>query len=226
MFLKWMIVYFLIVLTGNPILIILLLILVYGALDWRYFGFFPQFNRWFRRNLEIRELTRALQINPHDAPSQLALGRAYLLNGNPQKAISPLQAAFPKMKEFPEIHYYLGLAFLSTGREVEGKELLLDTIKMDPRFQYGEPYLKLGEYYLKGKDYRAGLEMLETFCSIHTSSSEGFYQLGMVQLALGDKEHAAISFNKAIEAYKISPGYKKQIDRKWRWKAGKSLATL
>jgi tetratricopeptide (TPR) repeat protein len=226
MMLKWMVVYFLMVLTGNPLLIIFLLLIFYGALDWRYFGFFPQINRWFRRSLEIRELNRALGINPHDAPSQVALGRAYFLNGEPQKGIPPLQAAFQKMKDLPDVHYYLGLAYLLTGRETEGEELLLNTIRMDPRFQYGEPYLKLGEHFLKIRNYKAGLGMLETFCSIHTSSSEGYYHLGLAQVALGDKAGAAKSFNRSIEAYRISPSYKKQIDRKWRWKAGRSLATL
>jgi len=129
-------------------------------------------------------------------------------------------------KDLPDVHYYLGLSYLSTGRDEEGKALLLNTIRIDPRFQYGEPYLKLGEHFLKIRNYREGLGMLETFCSIHTSSSEGYYHLGLVQLALGDKESAAKSFNRSIEAYKISPSYKKQIDRKWRWKAGRSLATL
>lgn len=221
-----MIVYFLMVLTGNPLLVIILLLIFYGALDWKYVGFFPQISRWFRRSLEIRELNRALGINPHDAPSQVALGRAYYLNGEPRKAIAHLQTALQKMKDLPDVNYYLGLAYLSTGREEEGKELLLKTIQINPRFQYGEPYLKLGEHFIKIRNYKEGLGMLETFCSIHTSSSEGYYHLGLAQAALGDKEGAAKSFNRSIEAYKISPSYKKQIDRKWRWKAGRSLATL
>ncbi|MBI1824454.1 MAG: tetratricopeptide repeat protein, partial [Nitrospirae bacterium] len=142
MFLKWIIVYFLMILTGSPVLIIVLLLLFYGALDWRYFGFFPQVNRWFRRKLEIGELNRVLRINPHDAPSQVALGRAFILNGDPRNAIPPLEAAFQKMKDFPDVHYYLGLAYLASGREKEGKDHLMATIRMDPRFQYGEPYLK------------------------------------------------------------------------------------
>ena len=226
MFLKWILVYLLMMLTGNPLLVLLLFLLFYGALDWRYFGFFPRFTRWFRRGFEIRDLERKISLNPNDAPARVALGRAYYLNGEASRAIPQLQAAFQKMKDTPEVHYYLGLSYLETGKENDGVERLLETIRIDPRFQYGEPYLKLGEYYLRIRDFEKALERLERFCTIHTSSSEGFYQLAMAQLALGDRENAAKNLKKSIEAYRISPSYKKQIDRKWRWKAVRSLATL
>ncbi len=223
---KWILFYFLMVLTGNPLLVLILFLIVYGILDRQYFGFFPRLTRFFRRGQEIRRLIRTLSINPNDMPAQLALGRAYVLDGQAEKALPPLETAFTRMKEFADVHYYLGLAYLKTGRKAEGIEQVLKTIQMDPRFQYGEPCLRLGEYYLSVKEYQKAREMLEHFCSIHTSSSEGYYYLGSVQMALGNKEEAVKSLRKAIEVFKISPRYKKQIDRKWTWKARRILATL
>ncbi|MHB8481267.1 MAG: tetratricopeptide repeat protein [Nitrospiria bacterium] len=223
---KWIVFYFLMILTGNPLLVLILFLLFYGILDRQYFGFFPRLTRFFRRGQEIRRLIQTLSLNPNDMPAQLALGRAYVLNGQPVKAVPHLETAFPRMKESPEVHYYLGLAYLKTGREAEGQEAVLKTIEMDHRFQYGEPYLRLGEYYFSAREHTKALEMLETFCSIHTSSSEGYYYLGSVQMALGNKGEAERSFRKAIEVYKISPRYKKQLDRKWIWKARRVLATL
>jgi tetratricopeptide (TPR) repeat protein len=222
---NWILVSFLMILTGNPILALILILVFYGVLDRQYFGFFPQISQWVKRRQEISRLLTTLSINPNDLSARLALGRAYVINREPEKAVPHLEPAFERMKEMPDVHYYLGRAYLKTGQAEKGKALILKTIEMDPRFQYGEPYLRLGEYCLSVGDFEKARELLETFCSIHTSSSEGFYHLGQAHLGLGNKTKAAESFKKSIEVCKISPRYKRQIDRKWAWKSRKTMVT-
>jgi tetratricopeptide (TPR) repeat protein len=222
---NWILISLLMILTGNPILALILILVFYGVLDRQYFGFFPQISKWIKRRQEISRLMTTLSINPNDLSSRLALGRAYVINGEAEKAVSHLESVFERMKEMPDAHYYLGRAYLKTGEAEKGKALILKTIEMDPRFQYGEPYLRLGEYVLSVGHFEKARELLETFCSIHTSSSEGLYYLGLAHLGLGNKIDAAKSFKKSIEVYKISPRYKRQIDRKWAWKSRKTMVT-
>jgi tetratricopeptide (TPR) repeat protein len=106
-----------------------------------------------------------------------------------------------------------------TDREKEGLAHIQKALAINPRLLYGEPYLKLGEYYLQNDKRAEALDMLNHFKEIHSSSSEGFYQLGRLYSKLGDHEKAREMFRKAYEVFKVSPWYKKKIDRPWAWRA-------
>ena len=218
--------YLLTLLTGNPLLFLIVLLLLTGLLDRQFFGFFPDLTHYFKREKEIRRLSRVIAINPNDVSAQLSLGRAYIQNGKTEKAIPHLEAAFPRMREMPEALFYLGRAYLKTGRREEGKNLLLEALRIDTRILYGEGHLRLGEAYLEEKEYQKAATCFESFCMIHTSSSEGYYQMALAQAGLGKVEEARKSFQRAIEVFRISPRFKKRLDRKWAWKARRALTTL
>lgn len=67
----------------------------------------------------LRELTRALQINPDLYEARVALGRALVANGHPQEAITHLEQAAQLAPDNPEPHYQLSLAYRRLGRKEE-----------------------------------------------------------------------------------------------------------
>ena len=71
----------------------------------------------------------------------------------------------------------------------------------------------------------AALPLLKHFEQLHTSSSRGFYQLGLVNLKLGMKGEGTQYLKKAIVVFKASPRFKRKVDRKWAWKARALLRT-
>ncbi len=135
------------------------------------------------------------------------------------QALPYLERAYERLSDTEETTYYLGLAFLATGRETEGETLILKALEKNPKFRYGEPALRLAEYYARKGRKEEAQAFFDRFFSIHSSSPEGYYKFGQFQLQIGNRTGAAESFRRAIEIFKLSPSFKKRQDRLWAYKA-------
>lgn len=206
-------------LTGNPLIAILIIAAFYVAIDIRYFGISRKILNLINDEATIRELKQQVAINPSNAPALRDLGRLCVRKKRYQTARHYLEQAIDRLEDSDEANYFLGLACLMTGQEKEGLARIQKALAINSRLLYGEPYLRLGEYYLQNDKRTEALDMLNHFKEIHSSSSEGFYQLGRLYLKLGDREKAREMFRKAYEVFKVSPWYKKKIDRPWAWRA-------
>ena len=83
-----------------------------------------------------------------------------------------------RMAESEETRCFLGLAYLWTGKPDEGEKLIREAMDQNPKFRYGEPYLRWGSFLLKIGNPGKAAGVLEKFLSIHSSSVEGHYLLG------------------------------------------------
>jgi predicted Zn-dependent protease len=202
--------------TGNPILALVLVLLVsavtYGYLTARLFRVPRAIQRW----LAIRELGRAVALNPHDANAQADLGRLLVEAGDPLCAVSHLEAARTLAPEVAETTYYLGAARLRLGDEARGRPLVEEALARDPRLGYGEPHLRLGDYYLEHGQPAEARVHLERFTEVHASSVEGQYMIARVYQAIGDTARARVALDEAARAYRGAPGFKRREERLWR----------
>jgi tetratricopeptide (TPR) repeat protein len=206
-------------LFGNPLIALLIIAAVYLAVDARYFGVTKRLIGFVRDESAIRELKQQVAVNPSDATALKDLGRLCIRKKRYQTARRYLEQAIKRLEDSDEANFFLGFAYLMTGREDEGLSRINKSLAINDRLLYGEPYLRLGEYYLAHDKRAEALNMLNHFKEIHSSSSEGFYQLGRLYSKLGDHEKAREMFRKAYAVFKVSPWYKKKIDRPWAWKA-------
>lgn len=69
----------------------------------------------------ITRFTRATQLDPGLADAWLGLGRAWLAQDLPAKAVVPLQRAVRLAADNPTPHYYLALAYSRTNRPAEAR---------------------------------------------------------------------------------------------------------
>lgn len=67
----------------------------------------------------LKELLRALEINPNLYEARVALGRALIASGKALEAVDHLQRAAQLAPENPEPHYQLSLAYRRLGRNEE-----------------------------------------------------------------------------------------------------------
>jgi tetratricopeptide (TPR) repeat protein len=216
---KILILYILYVLTGSPLIMFLILLAVFLAVDRTYLGFLPDPFRAFRTSSRIRELRKVVSINPHDGRALKELG-IYMVEGKHyQDALQYFGMAEAKMSDDPEFNYYHGLALMRTGSISDGMKLFETAITASPTLKYGEPYLMMAEVYIDNGDYKSALPLLEEFVKIHSSSSRGFYQMGLVKLKLGSRNEGVEYLKKSIQAFKGSPFFKRKTDRKWAWRA-------
>jgi tetratricopeptide (TPR) repeat protein len=212
---KFFLFYLLTYLFGSPILALLILLALYLAADIRYLGWTRRFMNTIGTESEIRELSRQVALNPHNASALNDLGRLLCLRGRFRKALPFLERALERMADSPETHYYFGLASLHSGREAEGEREIARALEINPRFRYGEPYIRLGEYLLRTGRTDEAKKALEKGVEIHSSNTEGWYLLGMAHEKKGEKEEAKAGYRKAIESYRSSPSYKRRDE--WRF---------
>lgn len=145
--------------------------------------------------------------------------------GNYRDALRYFEMAEAKMSDDPEFTYYYRLSAARSGSIDKGRELFEKAVNASPTLKYGEPYLMMAEGYIDNADYKSALPLLEKFEKIHSSSSRGFYRMGLVKLKLGSKDEGMEYLNKSIQVFKESPFFKRKIDRKWAWKARMLLRT-
>jgi tetratricopeptide (TPR) repeat protein len=206
--------------TGNPLLALVAVLLVtaagYGYVLGSLFRIPRAVNRW----LAIRELERAVQTNPHDATARADLGRLLVEAGQPERAVSHLEVARARAPEVVENTYYLGAARLGVGDGAGGRPLIEEALGRDPRIGYGEPHLRLADYYLDQRQPAEALIHLERFTELHASSVEGRYKLARAYLATGQADRARAALDDAVRAYRGAPGFKRREERLWRLRAG------
>ncbi len=205
-------------LTGNPIIALLVIVAIYLALDYQYVGLSRCLFRGVRRVSEIHALERVIAINPHDAAAHSDLGRLLVESRRYREAVSYLETAIKKLSESHETQCYLGLAYLWTGKVKDGEALIQVVLESNPKYRYGEPYLRWGKFLLKEGQSRRAVEILEKFHLIHSSSVEGYYLLGEAFRQGGDWEKASSAYRKALRVLKQSPRYKRRTERLWAWK--------
>jgi tetratricopeptide (TPR) repeat protein len=205
--------------TGNPILALVIVAVIwaagYGYLSTRLFRIPRVIDRW----LTIRELDRAVAMNPHDATAQADLGRLLVEAGDPARALSHLEAAHTRAPEVAETAYYLGAARLRLGDEAHGRPLIEEALARDPRLGYGEPHLRLADYYLDHGQSAEALTHLERFAELHASSVERQYKLARAYRATGHADRARAALDEAVRAYRGAPRFKRREERPWRLRA-------
>lgn len=216
---KIFIFYILYMITGNPFLALMVILAILLAVDRTFLGFLPDPFRAFKVSSRIRELKKIVSINPHDGRSLKELGIFMIEKGDYQSAYKYLKTAEPKMSDDPEFNYYYAISIARTGDVAKSRELLDRALNVSPELKYGEPYLMMAEVYIDNADYQSALPLLEKFLGIHSSSSRGFYRMGLVKLKLGLKDEGITYLKRSVQVFKESPFFKRKVDRKWAWKA-------
>jgi len=216
---KFLIFYILYWLTGNPVLAVLAIVAGYLLMDRAYLGFLPDPLKAFKVSARIAELKKAVSINPSDGRSLKELGMFLVEKGDYQQAMRFLKQAEGKMSDDPEFNYYYGISLARTGDIAIGRHYFDDAMKASPTLKYGEPYLIMAEAYMDHAEYEKAESLLEKFENIHSSSSRGLYEMGIVKLKLGHRGEGLEYLKKSIDSCKTSPFFKRKTDRKWAWKA-------
>jgi len=211
---------------GNPLIALLIILAIYLTIDRTFFGFIPDPFKAFKKAGRIRELQKTISINPHDARSLKELAIFMIEKKDYRKALDSLEKAAGKLSDDPEFNYYYGLSVARCGDIQKGRALVDSALKSSPGLKYGEPLISFAEVYIDNGDYSSALPLLKSFENIHSSSSKGFYLMGLVKLKLGMKEEGTEALKKAVAVFKSSPRFKRKVDRKWAWKARALLRTV
>lgn len=218
-FLFWLLTW----LTGNPLLAGLIILLIFGGSYLLYSRRLYRLRRLWRERGLARQLQRLLAINPENAKAHSDLGGLLARRGRFADALPHLEKAIGRSDDIPDTNFFLGWTCLELGDVDRGRRYIQRSLDLNPRFGYGEPHLRLGDYFLRREDYKEAIPQYEASREVHSSGLEGVYKLAECHLAIGEREKALTILREGLEAYRALPWYRKQEERGWARKARSAL---
>jgi tetratricopeptide (TPR) repeat protein len=201
------------ILLGNPIAAIVVLIIVLYMLDRRFIGLSPSVLKPLKRARRIRQLKQQLSLNPNDMSARMELAHLLIERKAYGEARRLLEPAAETMAHSAEYWDDFGTALLYTGNQAEGESMIRRALSINPRVKYGQPYLRLAA--VNRNQPEKALKLLDELQSIHSSSCEAYYRMGMIYKDLGRREEARRAFDEAAAVYGMLPRYKRREERPW-----------
>jgi tetratricopeptide (TPR) repeat protein len=206
-------------LLRDPLLAGLILVAIFGG---SYLLYSRRLFRWrqqWRDLATARHLARTLTINPEDAKAHSDLGGLLVRRGRFAEALPHLEKAIERCEDLPDTNFSLGWALLEQGNLEKGRRYIETALAIDPRFGYGEPHLRLGNYFFERKQFTEAIPHYQAARDIHRSGLEAAAKLGESTLAVGEPEKAVAVLREALAVYRTLPWFRKQEERGWALKA-------
>jgi tetratricopeptide (TPR) repeat protein len=214
MFIKFMLFYLLWRITGSPILAILVLLVIFYFVERRYIGLLPSVTKPIKRRMQVAELQKQLQVNPHDMPARLELAQIKMEGKQYQQALHLLGEISASMQAEAEVECDKGICYLALGRLEEGEELTRASLAKNESIRYGEPWLRLATAFISANPTKA-LAYLEEFQRRNFSSCESWYQMAILQTHFGDKGASRKALAECLRTYRSLPRFRKRKERRW-----------
>ena len=142
----------------------------------------------------IRDLNRAIALNPMNSQAYLQLGRSYCLMGDPEKA----KHNFLQYSELRPKNPlgYLGLGFAG---ETLGDQKLAYEAWLDAGIS-SENFLEVGRQAREDKQYEEALEWNERAIKLSPEAGINWYEIGLIYEDMGRSEMALEAFQKSLES--------------------------
>jgi len=205
-------------LTGNPLLAALVVLVLWFLGDRATYRVLPDFGRWFRRSSRAAQLRRDLDMNPHDRRARFALAELHLEAGRPRDAIPLLRSNLEAGDRDVFTLAALGTALARAGAHEEAERLLAEARRLDPEFRDGQLDLVLGKMRLTLGDAAGAREPLERLVKARPGTVEGRYHLALSLARLGDADGATRLREEAWREYLQQPRFRRREERRWAWR--------
>ncbi|MFZ5633979.1 MAG: tetratricopeptide repeat protein [Bacillota bacterium] len=190
--------------TGNPLLALAVIIVLYVIIDRSFIGILPDFTVPWRRRMRIGDLERTIGANPHNGDALLELGMLYFNRKQYRRAIGVLERAYEKMKDWPDVHFYLGAASYEIGDTGRGLAEIQEAAEINPKISYGFPYIYLIRAVLEQKGTAGrNIDDLENKL-LRFGSVQAFFEAGKLFYRYGEKSRAGKFFREVLDNYRLS----------------------
>lgn len=168
--------------------------------------------------LQLKELINKF----HKAYHYEKLGESYFEQKKYALAIPQFEAAIKKDPELTEARYSWAKSLHALGRHADSAEVLVELIKIDKKYDYGNAIFGLAECYrLSGQEDKA-LEAYETVINSY-HFFKAYYHYAHLLDQKGKKQEAISCMKSIIGSSKDLPGYKLEKERHWIDEAYKYL---
>ena len=140
-----------------------------------------------------------------------------------REARAELEQALPRVDDLPETHYFLGLCLMNDGEAERGRASVERALAINPKFGYGEPLLRLGDFHAnRGGMGRGGGSVSPGHRHLRFQRG-GLVQAGRGAEELGRRDEARTALQEALASYRTAPWYRRSDDRPWKRRAARLL---
>jgi Flp pilus assembly protein TadD len=134
---------------------------------------------------------------PPSAQRDIAVGRAYLEQGNPDSAVVYFRQATVREGRNPGAWTFLGIALARLDRLDEAESAYKKSIEIDAF--YPKTHSNLGNLYLKRNQFDAAILSYQRANSIDSTDVTNWLNLGLACLQKKDNSGAIIAYRKAAD---------------------------
>jgi tetratricopeptide (TPR) repeat protein len=213
-------------LTGSPVMSILILLVLWFALDRFTLGLLPDPVRFVRRWQRSWYLERVLSGNPHDRRSRFELAELHVVHRRFKAAVDVLKPNLEAGDEDAPTLFVMGQACYGAGHREQGEVFFNAAREADPGYRLGAIDLEQGRWRLQTGDAKGARELLERFAHVRKGTVEGRVLLARAIAGAGDDGKAALVREEAWEEYVSAPRFQRRVERFWAWRAKPSRPLL
>ena len=191
---------------------------------WYYLGGeFSGLGAVMRQRQHFRQMLDAAAINPHDGDAQYQLGLIYQQRRQYSEALDRFRKAVQIDPTETDAHFQLGRIAREQGRPQEALGHFLQVLKQDEKHSLSEIHRETGAAYFELGDLENARRELEIYTDRRPHDPEGLYDYGQTLNALGDSAQAREVYERAVEAARTAPRYRRRVVARWSRLAQKAL---
>lgn len=214
---SWLLFLFLSILTGNPLVALLLALAVLWTADRVTLGLLPEPVRAFLRWRRVGKLRAALGVNPNDRRARLELADL-LLRRRPAEAAELVLRNVEAGDEDVHTSFLLGAALARCGAHERAERAFAFVRDLEPGFRLGEIDLELGRMRLARGDPAGAREALARLVEARPGTVEGRWLLARALAALGDVAGAERVRADAWREFVALPRFRRRPERRFAWR--------
>lgn len=189
-------------------------------------GEFTNLGAGLRSRQHFRRMLDAAAVNPHDAGAQYQLGLIYQQRRQYTEAIQRFKNAVAIDPSETDAHFQLGRIALAQGRLKDALEHFRTVIAQDEKHNSSEILRELGALYVTARQYEDAVRELEDYVDRRPYDPEGLYYLGFALEQTGHIERAREMYDRAIEAARTAPRFRRRYNAQWSRLAQKQARKL
>jgi tetratricopeptide (TPR) repeat protein len=141
---------------------------------------------------------RAAAVEPMSAQIEFELGLIEITAGNPDAAVTHMQAAVDRNPEGPNYHLNLGVALVTAGRRADGIAAMRRSVGINEKFTQGR--LVLAQTLTAADSTRASDEQYQAILAYDPANDTALRGLGWSRLKAADCKEAVRLFTTASES--------------------------
>lgn len=178
-------------------------------------GEFTNLGAGLRSRQHFRRMLDAAAVNPHDAGAQYQLGLIYQERRQYTEAIRRFKNAVAIDPTETDAHFQLGRIALAQGRLKDALDHFRTVIAQDEKHHSSEILRELGALYVTARQYDDAVRELEDYVERRPYDPEGLYYLGFALEQTGRLERAREMYDRAIEAARTAPRFRRRYNAQW-----------